>query len=118
MLVVCFWVAAMSWLAGEKILPVLLEGDPPDYRASLQESEAGPVCWQIKWEERPIGFAATQVLPPEAGCTESRRIVHFAELPLESMAGAMLGPLAAVIRPLLSGSGDLQVETLIATELG
>ncbi len=116
--VICFWLAAMSWLAAKKILPGLMGGDQPDYYSVLDraDGEAPPDCWEISWQQRAIGFAATRVIRHDDGSTVMRSVVQFDELPLESMAGELFGVLAAVIKPLMQGSGDLTLEMLVASQ--
>ena len=115
--VICFWFSAMSWLAAEKILPALFDGDRPDDQVSLQEPRAHPDCWQIKWQDRTLGFSASQVHRPSGGGVEMRSIVRFERLPLESMASELLGPLSSLAEPLFSGGQGVVFDMLIATQV-
>ena len=115
--VICFWFAAMSWLAAEKILPALFGGDPPDYQAALKISRARPDRWRIKWKERSLGFSASQTRQRPGGGVELRSIVRFEQLPVKSIAAELFGPLSALVEPLFAGERDFELEMLIATQM-
>ena len=118
-IVVCFWLATMSWLAVVKILPGLREGDRPDFYSSLAADapRRQPVCWRILWRDQIIGFAATDIKHLPDGQTVMRSVVQFDRLPLQSMAHELFGVLAVVIQPLFQGFGDTGVELLIASQM-
>jgi len=117
MVVICFWCSAMTWLAAEKILPALFDGDPPDYQASLRTPRARPDCWKIKWQDRSVGFSASQVCPVPGGAVELRSVVRFERLPLKSMASELLGPLSALAEPLFIGGHGFELDMLVATQM-
>jgi hypothetical protein len=61
--VILVWLAAMSWLVVEKVLPPLQVGEPPNYRAILaDQANRSAVCWSIRWNDKLIGFAASMVV--------------------------------------------------------
>ena len=68
--VVALWLSSMTWLMVEKVLPPLMGGNPPDYDAALFRPEPEPDYWKITWQERSIGFAASQVYPDREGGRE------------------------------------------------
>jgi hypothetical protein len=90
-IVVLLWLAAMSWLVKEKVLPPLLVGDPPDY-ARIVEAQKGapPVGWRMAINGRPLGWALSDTRSEPTGLTEIRGRVHFDALPLEEMMPSWL----------------------------
>ena len=86
--VVLFWLSTMTWLVVVKVLPPLQIGDPPNYR-SVYKIEKGeqpkPVCWDMLWNDRPIGWAENRVERTPAGVTEVRSLVHFERVPVEEV---------------------------------
>jgi hypothetical protein len=117
LLVVLFWLASMSWLAVEKVIPPLLGGRPPDYRAPLEEPETQPDYWRITWNGRQIGSVVSQIVDRPNGGREMRSVVRFADLPLESMLSELLGAFASFAKPLLGPSQDYRIEAVLATRL-
>ncbi len=85
--VVLFWMATMSWLVVEKVLPPLERGDPPTFHSAYGDldPEAPAIGWTVAWNDRPIGWAASRVLHPNSGLYEVHSRVHFSRLPLEEM---------------------------------
>jgi hypothetical protein len=84
--VVLLWVATMTWLVTEKVLPALLTGEPPNYEKILDARRAElPVGWELRWNGRPVGWAVsrTRLLPDHSTNIFSR--VHFDQLPLGDM---------------------------------
>ena len=118
-IVVCFWLATMSWLAVVKILPALRRGERPDFYSSLavDAPRRQPDCWRILWRDRIIGFAATDIDHLPDGPAVMRSVVQFEQLPLQSMANELFGVLAVVMKPLFQGFGDQGVELLIASQM-
>jgi hypothetical protein len=91
--IVLFWLATMTWLMVAKVLPPLVIGEPPSYRSLYldDDKEADePICWEMAWNERPLGYALTLVRRTDSGVTEVRSYVHFRRLPLEEMAAPLL----------------------------
>jgi hypothetical protein len=118
-IIVCFWLATMSWLAVVKILPGLRQGERPDYYSALEKDSprSEPDCWRIIWRDRTIGFAATDIEHFSDGQVVMRSVVQFDELPLQSMSNELFGVLAVVIKPLFQGFGDSGMELLIASQM-
>ena len=95
--VVVLWLATMSWLVTEKVLPPLLVGEPPSYRQIIEaQNRDPPVGWQVLWKGQPLGWALTDTkLQPNGLTTEIHGRVHFDALPLGAddarLAPALLG---------------------------
>ncbi|MFP6613383.1 MAG: hypothetical protein VB835_13825 [Pirellulales bacterium] len=72
--VVLFWLSTMSWLVLTKVLPALRRGEPPDHHAVFvdRQTDALPVIWDMKWDMRPIGWAASDVSRRPDG----RAVIH------------------------------------------
>jgi hypothetical protein len=96
--VVLLWLATMTWLFTQKVIPTLVVGEPPSYRTII-ESQAGnsTECWSIRWNDRSLGWAATALVQLPHEMTEMRSHVHFDEIPLADMipdwVQTMAGPL-------------------------
>lgn len=106
--VVVFWLATMSWLLKEKVLPPLQVGEPPNYGSIVRRSELNhPVCWGIRLNGRQLGWAVSCVVPREDGMTELHSRVFFERLPVDELAPGWLG---AFVRPVLDRSGKLDME--------
>lgn len=98
-LVIVFWLGAMSWLLGAKVLPPLLLGEPPTYQKILAAEPDAPaeeteVVWDITCDQRPVGTASSSIHPMEDGIRELRSEVRFTELPLDSISPLRLGAFA------------------------
>jgi hypothetical protein len=100
-LVVIFWVCAVSWLIKEKVVPELRRGTPPDYLSlgSDQASREPVVCWTIELvdiRQNPsraaerLGWAASRVVPRTAGRSELQSRVQLWRVPLSSLGGPVL----------------------------
>jgi hypothetical protein len=83
-----FWLATMSWLMIEKVLPPLRRGDPPSFRSIYGnlDASAEPIRWSVVWNGNPIGWARSWASHPTAGMTEVHSHVHFSRIPVEEMA--------------------------------
>lgn len=92
--VVGLWLASMSWLVMEKILPPLQLGEPPSYRSiSEARRNEGPVGWRLFWNEEPIGWALSEARPQAHQSTEIRSRVHMDYLPLAELVPEWLARL-------------------------
>ncbi len=82
-----FWLATMSWLMIEKVLPPLRRGDPPSFRSIYGnlDASAEPIRWSVIWNGNPIGWAKSCAAHPTAGMTEVHSHVHFSRIPVEEM---------------------------------
>ena len=113
--VVLVWLAAMSWLVVKKVLPPLQVGDPPNYKAILKNSRGQPpVCWAIHWNDQPVGFAASTIVERDDNMREIHSRVFFRKLPLDEMAP---GWLSAIVRPMLSRVGNLDMDAQSRLEI-
>lgn len=85
--VVLFWMATMTWLMVDKVLPPLERGDPPTFRSAcgILDPKAPPIGWTVEWNDRPIGWAASRVVKPSSGLLQICSRVHFDRWPLEEM---------------------------------
>ncbi len=93
--VVVFWLSTMTWLFVAKVLPPLQIGEPPSYRsvyAVTGDAEPEPVCWDMFWNERPMGWALTTVQRLRSGVTEVKSLVHFSRVPIEELAPPWIRP--------------------------
>jgi len=107
--VVFLWLATMTWLVTQKVMPSLLTGDPPDYLRILEDRQnERPVCWAMLWGDRRLGWAVNRNLPLPDGMTEVRSRIYFEQLPLKDLVPAWL---AALLPSLDQLEGDWQVET-------
>ena len=117
--VLVFWLAAMSWLLTQKVLPPMLAGEPPDYDAALPVGEIvtvpPPVCWRLNWDGRVIGTAASQPVATEDGA-ELRSVIHFTRLPVHNLLGQLLGPMAPLVSSSL-GDEDFTPNMDVATRM-
>jgi hypothetical protein len=77
--VVMLWAGTMSWLMIARILPPFFQGEPPTHGALVRDE---PTCWEIQYEEQPVGYAVSQAVPGAGGTTEihSRLLVKNIEL--------------------------------------
>jgi hypothetical protein len=96
--VVLLWLASMSWLVKEKILPPMLRGEPPSNTKILDaKKHAPPVGWRMSLNGRSIGWAMTDCELQPSGLAEIHGRAHFDELPLEEMMHGVLQPLSKLI---------------------
>ena len=89
--VVLLWVASMSWLISQKVMPALLVGEPPSYRTIVKAKQEEPlVGWSMALNDRQVGWALNTTSPLPRNMTEVRSLVHFDDLPLEEMTPSWL----------------------------
>jgi hypothetical protein len=89
--VIGLWLATMSWLVKEKVLPPLLAGDPPSYSQIIEaQKDAPPVGWRMSLSGRTIGWALNDTKPQQTGLTDIHGRVHFDALPLDEMMPSWL----------------------------
>ena len=55
--VMLLWLAAMTWLVKEKVLPPLTVGEPPNYSRIIESHGASPSGWNILVNRHCIGWA-------------------------------------------------------------
>ncbi|MBC8356684.1 MAG: hypothetical protein H8E66_32310 [Planctomycetes bacterium] len=109
----------MTWLLAEKVIPPMLGGDPPDYASALEPEvrAALPDAWKIRWEGRTVGYSASRVETCPTGELDRLTFVEFEDLPLEAILSEMLGPVAAVVKPLLQNSRGIDLDMVVATRM-
>ena len=87
--VVLLWLATMSWLVTEKVLPPLLVGEPPNYSRIIgSQGRRSPTGWHILVNQRCIGWALSDTQRQSSGLVEIRDRVHFDVLPMEEVTPA------------------------------
>ena len=97
--IVMLWLATMSWLVGEKVLPSFLIGDPPNYSKIVEsQRDSPPVGWRMTFNGRPLGWALSDTKLQPSGLTEIYGRVHFEALPLEEVMPTWLRSLVRLIR--------------------
>lgn len=117
--IVAFWLLAMGWLIGTKVLPALQQGTPPDYRAEFVREAAGPpppVAWELFWNEKPIGTSVSQAYTEAGEPAEFRSLVHFRQVAIGEVLREFLGGLSSFAAPLF-GNDRTRVDATIATKL-
>jgi hypothetical protein len=85
----------MSWLIVAKVLPPLQVGEPPNYRSVYAVDPQGkvePVCWDMLWNDRRMGWAKTTVYQTHSGVTEVRSLVHFSHVPVDELVPPWIRP--------------------------
>lgn len=102
--VVFLWLATMTWLVSQKVVPTLLVGEPPSYRSVVEAQQQDPlVGWTMAWNGQQVGWAMNTTSPLEEGLTEVGSLIRFEELPLREM---MAGWPDWLLK-LLSGGGEV-----------
>jgi hypothetical protein len=89
--VIALWLATMSWLVTEKILPPLLIGQPPSYETIVRARKKNPVVgWKMLLDGRELGWALSEAKTLEKDLTEIHSQVHFDRLPLRELIPSWL----------------------------
>jgi len=84
--VVTLWLATMTWLVTEKVLPPLVVGEPPTYSRIIEaEKHDSPVGWHLSLNHRSVGWALSDTQRQPTGLVEIHGRVHFTALPLEKV---------------------------------
>lgn len=95
--VLALWLATMSWLVVEKILPSVMVGDPPDRVATLAaQTEDELVGYEVRWQKERIGHAVIGTKRKETGATLVDGQIHFDRLPIRQMLPKVLVDLFGV----------------------
>lgn len=81
--VVVLWLSSMSWLVIERILPSFYTGEPPIEQA-YETGKA--VAWQVEWQGKPVGQAASVRLSGVGGTTDLFNRVLLTDIPLMDLA--------------------------------
>jgi hypothetical protein len=115
--VVVFWVATMSWLVKEKVLPPFVIGDPPSYLeiVAAQNREL-PVGWEVFLDGRRIGWALTETKRQPTGLTDIHGRAHFDTLPIQAVMPGWLRPVSRLLgKPpqelRMDGRSELSIDT-------
>jgi hypothetical protein len=81
--VVLLWLATMTWLVKEKVLPPLLTGEPPNYSKIIEAQENAPtVGWQILCNDQRVGWALSDASLQPNELTDIHGRIHVRSLPL------------------------------------
>jgi hypothetical protein len=86
LVIVLFWLASMSWLIAEKVVPPLLVGERPSDVAEEVQPARTPVAWQLLLNDQPLGWASTDTVERPDRVVELRNRVHLDRLPLKETA--------------------------------
>ncbi len=85
------WLATMGWLISQKVAPVLLVGDPPSYRTTLEAQQAEPLVGRsMAWDGRPLGWVLNTTSSMRNEMIEVRTLVHFDDFPLREIVPSWL----------------------------
>lgn len=118
-IVFLFWLATMSWLVVAKVLPPLRVGEPPSYGTIVRETiDSPPVCWTVRWHDRPIGWAASKAVRRKDGISDQFSRVYLGDFPWQEIAP---GWMASVLQPVLSNLNLMDIDkksTVVIDPLG
>jgi hypothetical protein len=109
--VLLLWGGTMSWLMVARILPPFFQGEPPSHGIA-QRNE--PVCWEIEYQNKPIGHAVSQSVAGALATTEIYSRVILKEIGIRDLAPQWMGSL-------VRGMGKIAVDTrtrLVLDSLG
>ena len=81
--VVVLWLSSMTWLVSDRILPSLWDGEPP----ATEAFEIGKaVAWNVEWEGKSYGEAASVRLVGADGTTDLHTRLRLKNFPLMKLA--------------------------------
>jgi hypothetical protein len=109
--VVLLWAGTMSWLMVDRILPPFFQGEPPSHGRPVRDE---PICWQIEYQDEPIGYAVSQAVPGALDTTEVYSRVTLEKIGIRELAPQWMGSL-------VRGIGKISVDTrsrLVLDSLG
>lgn len=95
--IIVFWLATMSWLVSERILPSFFYGEPPKSGVAYQTE---PVAWQLLIDGVPCGYAVLQSIEASGGMRESHSLICFESLPKPKVLPSYFAPIAASLEAL------------------
>jgi hypothetical protein len=115
--VVVLWLATMSWLVTQKVLPPLRTGEPPSYPEIIEaQTREPPVGWTVLVGGRRIGWALTETKQQTSGVAEIHGRARFDAFPLEAVTPGWLQPFTRLIgAPTPDLRMDARSEMLIDT---
>jgi hypothetical protein len=95
--VVILWLITMTWLVKDKVLPLILVGEPPSISNVIEAQRGKPaVGWKVLFDDQPLGWALADTKLQKSGLTEIRGRVHFDSLPLDKVIPGWLQPLSRI----------------------
>jgi hypothetical protein len=109
--VLLLWCGTMSWLMVARILPPFFHGEPPSHGIAVRNE---PVCWEIEYQDHPIGHAVSQAVAGALGTTEVYSRVILKAIGIRDLAPQWMGSL-------VRGMGKISVDTrtrLVLDSLG
>lgn len=113
------WLASMSWLFVEKILPTIRGGDRPDFSAVLPDAAKPPqpVCWEIQFNGASIGHASSLAVREPDGTGHIESVVHFQRLPLGDIISELMGNVGALVKPLWNAGDNFYVAMTVDSSM-
>lgn len=97
--VLVFWLASMTWLVKERILPPFFGGDAP---VTLVSNQVEPVAWRIGMDGRNCGVAVLQAVRGEGGIKEVHSVLKLDEVNAPRSAPLWLKPMLNSLKDSLS----------------
>lgn len=82
--VIVLWLSSMTWLVTDRILPSLSGGGQPPVAQAYEDGEA--VAWDVQWQGRNVGQAASVRLQGVGGSTDLHNRVVLTEFPVMELA--------------------------------
>ncbi len=97
--VIGLWLTSMTWLVSQKVLPPILQGEPPSAREVFEAQKRQPVvAWELMLDGRPLGWALSTVIDSPHDLTEIRSRVHIDRLPLERFTDGWVGAMMSLVK--------------------
>lgn len=106
--VIMLWTGTMSWLMIARILPPFFQGEPPTHGALVRED---PTCWEIQYNDRPVGYAVSQAVLGSGGTTEVHSRLLLDDIELKELAPQWMGSLVRVL-----GQVSVDIRTAITLD--
>lgn len=98
--IILFWGITSGWLVVTKIVPSLRPGAPPGYQAlSASDAVLEPVAWTVEWNERPVGWALTELERAPDGGLLVRSRLRFDRMPFGELIPGWVAALMPVSVP-------------------
>jgi len=126
--VLLLWLATMSWLVSQKIVPGLLRGEPPNYRSVIAAGRYDPVVgWDVAVGRRTtghdhapgelsrVGWAVSKTEQLAANVTTIHSRVHFDRIPLDELTPDLLRPLRQLFDQSVSW-GPMDVDSTVVID--